>query len=411
MHAVSREPSPVPLGWSKLSHKYTPIPRPRTFAELHACTRSCTAQRGHADNQLQRNHKFFPSVILMAHVSEQQIDKSQALTLCHSSVICTSKEGKLYTGHDSVIKIWWECFRSQEWCLLHSVKTPVEGEVTCITVFPSNFNLFATSVNNSILIYDIRQISQPQQHMCFNRDEINQLDVNNKETFLCSCDDSGEIKVINIDNGTLFKTLSRCHTNICSSVKFNPRKPWEVISGGLDCQVVRWDFNLGRPLCSVSTEDVQGGDTVSYVVNPPLVHTIDVIPSKFCVVCGLGSGAVVVYGMKTPKSLITKCTASLHSSGVGSLCVVDSSQLCGEPLVVSGGNDGKICVSRLIEKDTRQTKHYSEFLLKEVVEIKHCNKVNWVCARQGIDDNRDRFLYVFVADLSNIVYKYKIVMK
>jgi hypothetical protein len=45
-----------------------------------------------------------------------------------------------------------------------------------------------------------------------------------------------------------YKTLRRGHSNICSSVAFRPHRPWEVLSGGLDAAVVRWDFSRLRPL-------------------------------------------------------------------------------------------------------------------------------------------------------------------
>ena len=347
----------------------------------------------------------------------QQIDRSQVSTITEgSSCVSVSKDGRLLTGHESIIHVWSECLSSQEWSLLHSINTPVQGDVTCISIFPSNEHLFATSMNNCIAIYDMRQLlsCKPLRTFCFNSDEINQLDINHKGTFLCACDDSGEIKVIDIENGKLFKTLSRCHTNICSSVKFNLRKTWEIVSGGLDCQIVRWDFSLGRPLCSLSTQDPGDVHSDTYMVNPPMVHSIVCVPSKFGVVCGLGSGAVAVYEMKAPKSLVKKCTSPLHRSGVGSLCVLDSPQTLREPMIISGGNDGRICVSRLTKAtDTPQSqcsKYDISLKLMKMVEIEHRHKVNFMCVVPLLNEQNDRLVsfYVFVSDPSSFVSRYKI---
>lgn len=32
------------------------------------------------------------------------------------------------------------------------------------------------------------------------------------------------------------------HENICSCVKFRPKSPWSVVTGGLDCMLILWDF-------------------------------------------------------------------------------------------------------------------------------------------------------------------------
>jgi WD40 repeat protein len=90
--------------------------------------------------------------------------------------------------------------------------------------------------------------ASPLHTYSFNSEEINQVAVNHKGTFLAAADDSGEIKVINLQNHKLFKTLQGVHSNICSSAVFHPRRPWEVVSGGLDSKIVKWDFSRGRPL-------------------------------------------------------------------------------------------------------------------------------------------------------------------
>lgn len=49
-----------------------------------------------------------------------------------------------------------------------------------------------------------------------------------------------------------YKTLRRGHSNIASAVAFRPHRPWELLSGGLDSTVVKWDFSRLRPVQSWS---------------------------------------------------------------------------------------------------------------------------------------------------------------
>ena len=45
-----------------------------------------------------------------------------------------------------------------------------------------------------------------------------------------------------------YKTLRRGHSNIAAAVAFRPHRPWELLSGGLDSTVVKWDFSRLRPM-------------------------------------------------------------------------------------------------------------------------------------------------------------------
>jgi hypothetical protein len=53
-------------------------------------------------------------------------------------------------------------------------------------------------------------------------------------------------QIMDVRTRKLYKTLKGVHTNICTSVLFQAHRPWELVSGGLDAQMVRWDFGSGR---------------------------------------------------------------------------------------------------------------------------------------------------------------------
>ena len=305
--------------------------------------------------------------------------------------LCLSNNGDLLSGHESKFKVWSCATDYHEWILLHVVHIPEKGDVTCITPFPNVDDKYAVSINNCVAIYALtRDRALKSLHVFhFSGDEINQVDINPRASFICAGDDSGDIKVIDVENLCVCKTLTRQHKNICSTVKFNPRKPWEVFSGGLDCQLIRWDFSRGRPLFVIDVQTMNNDTLESYVVNPPMVHCIDVLSSIHCVVCALGNGFVAVYSASSPKQLEPICSAHLHSTSVACVCCIEIPGQEPTYVVVSGGNDGNICVSILkCERPDEQVKtqrQQSQTLgeLNLIVTIDHGSKVNWMAVRNN----------------------------
>lgn len=307
--------------------------------------------------------------------------------------LCLSKNGDLLSGHESKFKVWSCATDYHKWILLHVVHIPEKGNVTCITQFPNVDDKYAVSINNCVAIYALTRDSafKPLHMFHFSGDEINQVDIHPRASFICAGDDSGDIKVIDVENLCVCKTLTRHHKNICSTVKFNPRKPWEVFSGGLDCQLIRWDFSRGRPLFvfDVQTSFREKKQALeSYVVNPPMVHCVDVLSSIHCVVCALGNGSVAVYSASSPKQLEAICSAHLHSTSVACVCCIEIPGQEPTHVVVSGGNDGNICVSILkyerpgeqVKTQKKQRNQLQQRLgeLNLIVTIEHGSKVNWM---------------------------------
>eukprot|EP00850_Spirogloea_muscicola_P012596 SM000082S22838 [mRNA] locus=s82:214066:216770:+ [translate_table: standard] len=209
--------------------------------------------------------------------------------------------------------------------------------VTSVVWQPHNDNTFHFSAATTVYSIDLRQGPgvEPLHKFAFNCEEINQVAISNKGTFLAAADDSGEVKVVDLAEGKLRKALQAAHSNICSSVQFHPRRPWEgrsshkslrfpvsltispfisrivriwnralrvshlqciqlsstsalaaeatalpvaVVTGGLDCKVVRWDFSRGLPRHSwdFSSEVVRSCEGLGAMCNPPLVHSVAV---------------------------------------------------------------------------------------------------------------------------------------
>ena len=53
--------------------------------------------------------------------------------------------------------------------------------------------------------------------------------------------------MVDLRTGEPQRALRGGHASICAAVAFRPHRPWELLSGGLEGALVRWDFSTGRP--------------------------------------------------------------------------------------------------------------------------------------------------------------------
>ena len=133
----------------------------------------------------------------------------------------------------------------------------------------------------------------PAHRYAFNDDEINAVSVSARGDALCAADDSGAVVVVDVSHragfhGKLVKRLRGGHENIASGAVFRHHRPWDVISGGLDCAVCKWDYSRGAPVAKwrvgelaaaeAAREAADAGDDApaapSQMCNPPFVHAV-----------------------------------------------------------------------------------------------------------------------------------------
>ncbi|KAG2453842.1 hypothetical protein HYH02_002049 [Chlamydomonas schloesseri] len=136
------------------------------------------------------------------------------------------------------------------------------------------------------------------------REEVNGLAVNCRGTYLAAGDDGGEVQVYDLAAGKQYKGIRNVHRSICSSVAFRAHKPWDLLSGGLDSSVAKYDFS--RPKCidrwdmaALAAQPGAGGGGGGQIFNPPFVHQVAVPAGEARPGCGWlaaarGDGAVVV---------------------------------------------------------------------------------------------------------------------
>ncbi len=182
-------------------------------------------------------------------------------------------------------------------------------------------------------------------------------------THLAVADDTGTVVVADLQaGGSVFKKLGRRHTNVCMAAQFRVSHRYDLVSGGLDAQVVHWDFFKARPLATVSAgspstaaaagetgKEEEGGAEGSgnQWCNPPFVYALAVDPDDRGVAAALGNGTIARYAFDGDRGLrLDQTLAGGHTAIVNSVCHAGSD---GRTLV-SGGSDKRICVWRALDQ-------------------------------------------------------------
>lgn len=100
--------------------------------------------------------------------------------------------------------------------------TPFQGanDVTSVLFSPSCPTKLYASHGETISILDVRSLKGSLDPFHVNEEEINCLSL--KEDLLASADDSGAIKILDLENKEVSRSLKK-YANICSSVAFQPQ--------------------------------------------------------------------------------------------------------------------------------------------------------------------------------------------
>ncbi|KAA3482056.1 WD repeat-containing protein 53 [Gossypium australe] len=310
-----------------------------------------------------------------------------------------------------------------------------------------NENIIYVSTGNEVKCFDVHMLAdnswKPLESYNYNKEEINQVTCNSRSSFLASADDGGEIKIIDIRQKRIFKTLRAGHTSvsllfkrfafsfcICSSVQFIPWRPWESRSLSL----VHVHFSYFCPF-TAGLPDMRSGSNAGQCLNPAFVHSVKVpdvdMLDKIGKICVVARGDGVIDVINTESELTAtkpKCSTksrkgtqskgsdggvpdengrkwlhldySLGGHTAAVSCVTFS--LFGEKgkFLVSGGNDKLVKVwdcSRCL--DSWQTGDTNELLH---LNINLTKKVNWLCTTPAESDN------LVVCDTTKLVKVYTV---
>ena len=318
------------------------------------------------------------------------------------SVDSTSDGSKIISGGEEGEICLWE--RDGE--LVHKFSDN-EDDCTSVCIQQSNPHIFYAALGSMIKAYDDRNLVAEVETFKFNEDEINQLVMDEKDQFLAACDDAGEVKIVSLQEKRLYKTLRRKHTNICATACFRTRKPWEIFTGGMDCNIFQWDFSRPKFLNQFNMQELQDAPSElgAYMVNPPFVHHLSMSPDGKYLACALENGFVSILNTSR-KNVSEVCSLQAHNQGVSQVTFISDTKF------ITGGNDCVINAWDLTKLEEANSEipteltnghsspiHNRNTLLTEackIGEIQHGYKINWLkfFALDGTN-------YVLVADQSN----------
>ncbi|KAI9239915.1 MAG: WD40-repeat-containing domain protein [Podila humilis] len=260
-----------------------------------------------------------------------------------------SKDWMLASGsEDRTCRIW--DIRSGK---VHKALTGFDSSVTTSSFTPVDSHTLYVGSGQKIYTYDLRMeamiLSATESATKVYEgaeDEINQIQVNHRATFLASCDDSGDVRILDLKTHKWMRPLERKHSNIAMSVQFIPKKELQALSGGMDKLVVAWDFYKNRATQQIQTDTpLPDGVSSKQLFNPPFVHSIAVHPSGTRSAVGLGDGTIQFLHMSAdpPTPPPVKDGDSLVAQSAPSISKKNKKKSA------SSGGDGWLLGGRLVE--------------------------------------------------------------
>ncbi|XP_007465930.1 PREDICTED: WD repeat-containing protein 53 [Lipotes vexillifer] len=343
-----------------------------------------------------------------------------------SPVLClnASQEGLVASGAEGGDLMVW----GEDGTPLGHTRFQGADDVTSVLFAPSCPTKLYASHGETISILDVRSLKGSLDDFHANEEEINCVSLNETENLLASADDSGTIKILDLENKKVSRSLKR-HSNICSSVAFRPQRPQSLVSCGLDMQVMLWNLQKARPLWITNlqedeTEEMEDPQSPGQLLNPALAHSVSVASCGNIFSCGAEDGKIRIF-----RVMGVKCEQELgfkgHTLGVSHVCFLPESYL-----LLTGGNDGKIMLwdigSEVEKKQKSPIKHTHKKKTKRAaytkqsgnthasvagedergkilpkLSIEHGEKVNWL-----LSTKIKGYQNILVADQTNCISVY-----
>ncbi|NWX32288.1 WDR53 protein, partial [Notiomystis cincta] len=339
-----------------------------------------------------------------------------------SSVLClhVSAEGLVASGAERGELALWDGAGSP----LAQLRLPQAQDVTSVVFSARRPSTLYTAHGETISVLDVRSLQEPLERLQVNEEEINCLSLNDPDTFLAAADDSGAIKVVDLESKKVSRSLR--HSNICSSVVFRPQRPQSLLSCGLDMQVMLWNLQKARPLWTMNLQECdleeESQQSAGQFFNPPLAHSLSVASCGNVFGCGAQDGKVRIFRVT---SVRFECELEFQGHSLG----VSQVHFMPEPYwLLSGGNDGKVLLWDISSNMGKQQKSPAKSLHRRKAQaaassrkegklnkvaskehsgivpkltIEHGEKVNWLLCAEIKGSRR-----VLVADQTSSVSAY-----
>lgn len=264
-----------------------------------------------------------------------------------TSILCVGvsagPEALIASGSEGgEITVW-----SQEGTTVGRLTLSGEGDSTSVVFSPAAPSQLYVSHGDAVSVLDPRNLKGPiEEFQAAGEEEINALALNETGSALAVADDSGAVRVLELPGGKACRTLRR-HTNICSSVAFRPHRPNNLVSVGLDMQVMLWGLQKTRPLWTLNLQDVaeEEGDhqqRPGQLFNPPLAHCVSVSSCGNILGCAAEDGRVHLMRIGSGSKLEQHGAVKTHSQGASQAHFVNF--LPHPYWLITGGNDSQVAL-------------------------------------------------------------------
>ncbi|XP_069004288.1 WD repeat-containing protein 53 isoform X2 [Embiotoca jacksoni] len=264
-----------------------------------------------------------------------------------TSILCVGAspgpEGLLASGSEGgEVTVW-----SQEGTVVGRLALPGEEDSTSVVFSPAAPSQLYVSHGDAVSVLDPRNLKGPvEEFQGAGGEEINCLALNETGSALAVADDSGTVRVLELPGGKVCRTLRR-HTNICSSVAFRPHRPNNLVSVGLDMQVMLWGLQKTRPLWTLNLQDVAEEEDdhqqrPGQLFNPPLAHCVSAASCGNILGCAAEDGRVHLMRIGGGSKLEQQGAVKAHSQGASQAHFI--SFLSHPYWLVTGGNDSHVAL-------------------------------------------------------------------
>ncbi|XP_068440918.1 WD repeat-containing protein 53 [Clinocottus analis] len=264
-----------------------------------------------------------------------------------TSILCAGAspgpEGLLASGSEGgEVTVW-----SQEGAVIGRLTLAGEEDCTSVVFSPAAAVQLFVSHGDGVSVLDPRNLKGPVElFQGAGEEEINALALNDTGSALAVADDSGAVRVLELPGGKVCRTLRR-HTNICSSVAFRPHRPNNLVSAGLDMQVMLWGLQKTRPLWTLNLQDGAEEEDdhqqrPGQLFNPPLAHCVSVASCGNILGCAAEDGRVHLMRIGSGSKLERQGAVKAHSQGASQAHFL--SFFSHPHWLITGGNDGRVAL-------------------------------------------------------------------
>ncbi|KAG0345840.1 WD repeat-containing protein 53 [Podila humilis] len=243
---------------------------------------------------------------------------------------------------------------------VHKALSGFGSSVTTTSFTPVDTHTLYVGSGESIYTYDLRMeaiiLDTDSATKIYGgaEDEINQVQVNYRGTYLASCDDAGDVRVLDLKTHKWMRPLQRKHDNLATALQFIPKKDLQALSGGMDKLVVSWDFYKNRATQLIQTDTpLPEGVSSKQLFNPPFVHSIAVHTSGTRSAIGLGDGTIQFLhtAADLPSAPIVKHDGAPESATPPPTATSSTASKKSKKKAASsaGGSDGWLLGGRLVD--------------------------------------------------------------